>query len=279
MLATLAVALVAATTALYASTASAQSASDILKQPPFPPTDVSMFDTVEYPDGPAMVPASSGPTDEATLRGLLSNLLNDRFPSSPKTVNQALAVFDSQSAKTVVPDPRLRAALVALKGTTGEPAIAGVLGNFSAVRFGSTDPGAIAQVDAPPPGSDKPIITFNQRYQFEDFRLLAPVMVHEALHQDNNVTNKEELIANSIDTLVYGQFLLESPDLATSGTELARYQNTELMGRINTRDANGNLRLFSPLAPTSFRAATPIRYRTSPRRSSLSVTPPPATRS
>lgn len=127
----------------------------------------------------------------------------------------------------------------------GEPAINGVLTRFSQVRFGDTISGAVAQVDAPPPGSDKPIITFSTRYQYEDFKLLASTMAHEALHQDSIQSNKEELIAIAIDTLVYGQFVLETPSLATSGTELARLNNSEFMGRINTRDANGKLRLLT----------------------------------
>jgi hypothetical protein len=70
-------------------------------------------------------------------------------------------------------------------------------------------------------------------------------MAHEALHRDSSASNKEELVANSIDALVYGQFLLETPSLATSGTLLARDNNTNLMARINSRDASGKLRLFT----------------------------------
>ena len=70
--------------------ASAATPTDTLKQPPFEPTDISLFDTVEYPDGPAMVPASSGPNDEATLRGLLlRDLLNERFGAGSTKVKQA----------------------------------------------------------------------------------------------------------------------------------------------------------------------------------------------
>src|SRR5215207_2695173 len=178
--------------------AEAATAQDTLKQPPFAPTDTSLLDPAVYSDAPLTVPASTGPTEEATLKGLLSDLLTLRFPNSPKTVNQGLAKFDSQSTKAIVSDPRLRAALVSLKATAGEPAINGVLTKFSQVRFGDTTQGAVAQVDAPPPGSDKPIITFSQRYEFEDFRLLASPTAHEALHQDSIQSTKEELIANSI---------------------------------------------------------------------------------
>jgi hypothetical protein len=57
----------------------------------------------------------------------------------------------------------------------------------------------------------------------------------------------EYLAANSMEVLVCGQFLLESPTLATSGTELSRINDTDVMARINTRDANGNLRLFTSM--------------------------------
>lgn len=224
--------------------AEAQTATDTLKQPPFEPTDTSLFLPEVYSDAPPTQPASSGPTDEATLRQKLSDLLNQRFPGSPKTVNQALAIFDSQSTKAIVPDPRLRAALVALKGTAGEAAIAGTLdGTYNTVRFGVPCCDAIAQVI---PQTDGTLhIVFNEKYEFEDFRLMASVMAHEALHQDPTVSNKEELTAYAIEFLVYGQFLLENPDLATLGTELARSNNTGLMARLNSRDAEGKLRLLT----------------------------------
>jgi hypothetical protein len=43
---------------------------------------------------------------------------------------------------------------------------------------------------------------------------------------------------------VYGQLLLENPGLATSATELTESVNTQLLARLNTCDANGNLRLL-----------------------------------
>jgi hypothetical protein len=38
---------------------------------------------------------------------------------------------------------------------------------------------------------------------------------------------------------------METPSLTTFGTELARIENTQLMARLNTRDASGELRLVS----------------------------------
>ncbi len=39
--------------------ASAATATDTLKKPPFAPTDVGLLETAAYPEGPPMVPASS----------------------------------------------------------------------------------------------------------------------------------------------------------------------------------------------------------------------------
>jgi hypothetical protein len=146
-----------------------------------------------------------------------------------------------------VPDPRLRAALLALKGTACEPAIAGTLdGTYSTVVFGPLNDapgGTVARVQDAGDGTLQ--IVFNQMFQYEDFRLLTPVFAHEPPHHDLTVSNKEELIANSIEALDPGEFLLENPGLATSGTELAQSVNTQVMARLNTRDADGNLRLFT----------------------------------
>jgi hypothetical protein len=225
--------------------AATPSATVLLRQPPFPPTDVSLFIPQVYSEAPPLVPAGQTANDEATLRTQLRALLVKRFGSGSAQVSQGLAKFDAASTKEIVPHPRLRAALVALKGTAGEPAINGTLnGTYSKVFFGEPPAGdANAQVVFP--DGQKPQIIFNNQFRYEDFRLLASTAAHEPLHRDPTAPNKEELIANAIDSLVYGQFLLESPSVATSGTELARSKNTELMARLNTRDANGNLRLFT----------------------------------
>jgi hypothetical protein len=70
-------------------------------------------------------------------------------------------------------------------------------------------------------------------------------MAHTVLHRDLKGGTKEGAIIASIQSLVYAQYLLETPSLATSGTALARDANTELLARINSRDANGKLRLFT----------------------------------
>jgi hypothetical protein len=220
-----------------------QQATLILQRPPFAATDNEMFTPQAYGGSP-LVPAEDAPTDEQSLKNQLKSLLERRFGLGNSRVNETLAIFDASEAKAIVPDPRLRAALVALNGTAEEPAIAGALdGTYSAVRFADI-PGTGKARAVFPKGDGQGEIQFNNKYQYEDFRLLASTMAHETFSGDPDNSEKEELVAESIDTLVYAKFLLESPELAHSGTELARRSNTELMARINTRDQNANLRLF-----------------------------------
>jgi hypothetical protein len=70
-------------------------------------------------------------------------------------------------------------------------------------------------------------------------------LAHEVLHEDIPDSNKEELTNTSIETAVYGQLINEDPGLARAGTELARRFNTRLMALINSRDAQGDIRLLS----------------------------------
>jgi hypothetical protein len=231
----------------FAGVASA-TALDTLKQPPFPPTDVSLFDPGVYSSAPPMVPAAQNPSGETAMRNQLKGVLEKRFGVGSTQVSEGLATYDSASTKSIVPSARLRATLVSLKGTVGEPAINGALdGTYGNIYFGTPRPCGCDPVEQVflPSGSTELEIVFNEKYKYENFRILAPDMAHAVLHRDLLGGKKEGAVLASIQSLVYAQFLLETPSLATSGTALARDANTELMARINSRDATGKLRLFT----------------------------------
>ncbi|MET0981433.1 MAG: hypothetical protein ABWY02_04990 [Telluria sp.] len=179
----------------------------------------------------------------------MANTFAQRFGNNQTRIQQGLAVFDDPKIVKYVADPRLRAAIAILKGTAGEAAIAAIRnGNFARVIFGPLETGGSANAIAVSrlvPGDPRQTIIFNERYRYEDVRLLAEVMAHEVLHVGNLVSNKEELIANTVDALVYAQLLLEDPGIARSGTELARRLNTKLMALINSRDASGRIRILT----------------------------------
>lgn len=216
----------------------------ILRQPPFPPTDVSLLTPQAYASGPPMQPAGPYSFTEASLKAKLAFQFAKRFNGNVRKVKAGLAVYNDAKIKAIVPDPRLRMGLALLKGTAGEAAIGAIKnGVYKAVRFGATPGTSAAYVDLFP-GDTKPTIVFRDRYQYESPMLFASIWAHEVLHQDPAVFNKEELINSSLEALIHGQILLEDLSIARSGTELTRRRNTQLMGRLNSRDTIGSLRLL-----------------------------------
>ncbi|MEM4782632.1 MAG: hypothetical protein QXG03_13865 [Halalkalicoccus sp.] len=216
----------------------------VLRKPPFPPADADLFAREIYERSGPMRPAAWRPTVEPQIRGRLRALLDRRFREDPDRVRSAMAVYDDADLVETIPDPRLRAGAVAMAGTVAQPAFEAVRdGALERVRFEAFEPGddAIA-VARHPHGRDH--VGINDRYRFEDFRLFTPTVFHEVLHEDGENSPTEELIIHSLDSLLRGQLFLETPDLAIVGTELARWANTVVMARINSRDERGDLRLF-----------------------------------
>ncbi|MEU4681480.1 hypothetical protein [Micromonospora sp. NPDC023737] len=210
-------------------------AERLLAQPPFPPTNVNLFTPQTYPQASPMVPAPPRQITETQLRVELVKALLPRAHRDPGVVVRGLLVFDDPKIRKIIPDPNLRAALASLVGGPSEVSVETIRsGLYAEVLFADLDPSAIAEVR--PPG---PRILFNERYRYEDFRLLGVAMAHETLHQDPNISPKEELIAYALHSGYYGQVLLENPTLAASRTELTRRTNTQLLALVNTRDAKG----------------------------------------
>ncbi|MFL1596244.1 hypothetical protein NQ854_25470 [Rhodococcus ruber] len=197
-----------------------------------------------------MVPATGPVPGDAQLTAQLVDTLTRRCPDR---VAEGVALFTTdRQLREDIPDLNLRAGAAALLCTFGEPAVEALHSGslFERVRFGTTpNPNAIAQVLPAAPGDSLPTIVFNERYRFEDFRALSSVLFHETLHQDSQLDAKEELIATAVQVLVYGQHVLANPEVATSGTELARRLNTGLMARINSGPGE-RLGLFTANGPS-----------------------------
>lgn len=227
-------------------------AREFLKKPAFRPTDVNLFNPSIYSDASPMELPPVTEADEDEIKANLLETLTKRFKGDADKAKKAMEVFDNKDLKKIMPDPKLRAALVNLRGTTGRSAIDVITnGTYPSVHFAEIDPvkadpnRTIAYVVVPR-GKFKQEVHFNTRYQGEDFRLLSETMAHEALHQDRLGHDAEELVNAAMDTTVYAQQLLENPELAHLDTELARRSNTKLLPRINGRDEEGNPRLFMP---------------------------------
>jgi hypothetical protein len=211
-----------------------QLANFLLALPQRKPCDVSLFTSKFangaagfYPEGTAMVPAPGPPPDEATVREQLVSFLEG---SSSKAA--ALALFDRADVKSKLVHPTLRAALASLHGTVAEPVIDYFLSrSYAALRFG-TLPSATAVAASTGSGQ---VISFNGRYEGEHFALLSGVFAHEILHHDFARSGNEEAVLTALTTVVHMQLQSRHPELATSGTELARQLNTFVLLLANSR--------------------------------------------
>jgi hypothetical protein len=239
---------------LLAATASAapgcRGASDCLMDRPFAPLDPALFvqklihtGRPVYPSTPPLVPAQGTPPTEAQALALLQEYLRKQYPTNPPARAAAVALFNNAIARRKIPEPSLRAAFAALKGTLAESSIGFLLhaktpGGFEkvkSVRFDVTlyfrDFGvARAFID----GNEQQYYLFNRRYIAENPFLFTQVIAHETLHQDILVTGLEEVVAHTLNIMVYLQQLRWYPEMAQSKTELSRRFNTNALALLNT---------------------------------------------
>ncbi len=242
------------------ATASAPTARQILRGPPFIPTNTALFMPVAYADAPPLAVPESGPEREEELYFLLETQLRARLGDGA-AVTQALTGFAAPATRAKIPSPLLRAALYGLTGTIAEPAIGGILETYARVRF-TRFPAAFATIIARSrltPHASAREVEVNQRFRHEDWRFLAAsVMTHEALHHEGSVEkdddgdNKEELIAKCCETLCYAQLLLEQPAISRRGSYLGRRLNTRILALLNSRFADGRIRILGATAPSIF---------------------------
>lgn len=225
-----------------------------LAQRNWAPTDLSYFTKDTYSSAPNPTTASTEPSS-GTVRNNLDSFLSTKVSQGLITADQrltALAIFDDANNTPYVPSPNLRAAIAALVGTVGEPAIASYLGksNTTGNRYTSItfDP----TISASAPISETKLSTTSQRlslkirptYAGEDFRALSAILAHESLHQDLPGSQNgdgtppnsqdEEIIANTVQGVVYIQHALASGGFVANGTALVNKINEQVMALLNS---------------------------------------------
>src|SRR5262249_47583570 len=204
---------------------------------PFAPGDRDLFFSFQRPDWADVAPIhyaeGPGPTEQET-KEQLRTFLKRRFPCSPRRVLDGLAVYTDPMARQKIPDPTLRAALAALTGTIGEPAIDYLLyeGPVATIHFGVV---MFSGEGLPQrwPGTPYRLtdgtmaMVVDGRFRFNPFGTLSALMFHEALHVERaepgnedgtklrGVGLPEEATALALESLVYMQMLLTDPTLAT----------------------------------------------------------------
>ncbi len=236
-------------------------ASEILAtERPFAPTNRDLFHSFTHPDwedvAPIVFPEGPALSDEET-RDALRVFLERRFPCDPQRVDDGLEVYGDPLARQKFPEPTLRAALAALTGTLGEPAIPFllrtvpiVLVHFNVyVLSGEGLPGRVAGAYSLADGTAE--IVFDRRYRFLPFGTLSALLFHEALHtgvDDDEAGLPEEAVATALEALVYMEMLLTDPSLAALPDEMTRYNNNQqAVARLNSGPPGSHrLTLFVP---------------------------------
>ncbi len=250
---------------LPAETPEDQAAREILQQPPFAPTDVNLFNPSSYPEASPTEPAPLVPQTDENFKVAIEEVLNKRFQGDTQKVQEGLALFDDPILKAKISPSRLRAAVAIMKGTACESAI----DYFKSDAFGGMkfkvhgDPETNIASMVLPEDQNKLELWVNPRYIGEDFRLLPFFLAFEATNQDlDNLdkVNAEPLIAFAAASLEYLKLLTLYPELAQSNTELTRMANTMALNRYNTRDEQGNLRLFTYTDNTKPGSVEPYRH-------------------
>ena len=194
------------------------------------------------------------PTEPSTntVTTQLTAYLNAEISAGFITSDQktaALATYNDATITSEIPAPNMRAALASLTGTIANGAIAqfttsaNVTGKaFTVVDF-STEVSTAAEI-AETTGNvtTKRIRTlFKTSFKGESFLTLAPFLAHEALHQDLVGADPtlpdaipEEEFANSVETYVWAQELVNSPAVAAAHTELSTHLNADLLAMLNS---------------------------------------------
>jgi hypothetical protein len=233
-------------------------ASELLAtERPFALADRDLFFTLERADwsdvAPIHDPKGPGLSEQETkqqLRGLLER----RFPCSPSRVLDGLAVYTNSIARQKIPDPTLRAALAALTGTLGEPAIDYLLYQVpvATIHFGvviypgeSFPQGTPATAFSVPSGMME--IVFDGHFRHNPFGTFSALLFHEALHIEFAASGKqakakpdgvglpEEATAVALESLVYIQMILTDPTLALLPDALTRtVSNRMALVRLNS---------------------------------------------
>jgi hypothetical protein len=245
---------------------SEEEASRILaEERPFEPVNRDLFFTYDNPDWADVAPLeeSDGPAlDENETRAALRAFLERRFPCAPDRVQEGMNVFGNPIARQKVPDPTLRAALAALTGTIGEPAIEFVLYEtpVDLISFGvyvDLDTGLQDRIAGTYQSLDGTrSVVIDRVHRFLPFGAFSPLLVHEALHTGvgyENAGYPEETIAIAIEALVYMEMLLTDPSLAGLPDELTRSSNNRAaLARLNSGPAGSDrLTLFVPGSTTN----------------------------
>jgi hypothetical protein len=208
----------------------------------FRPTDINLFNRTAYPTATlAPVAPGQGPS-AAEARSQLDTFLGRKVSLGRITAaerSRVLGLYDAAATRAILPNPNLRAGLLALSGTAASGAIDTILtrNNQSGRPYASVDfdpsvvgPAAVAGARA----NGSRVIRVNLNLRGESFQALGALLAHEAMHQDDAHGRTEEVLAGAAQAFAWAENLLVDPTLALRNTLLVRDNNTLLLALLNS---------------------------------------------
>jgi hypothetical protein len=216
----------------------------------FPPGGLAPADLTAWNPGPD--PATTE-VDDAQARAEVTTIMRRRFRNDDPdhAVDDALSLYASVRLRVLTDDdPALRAALVELKGTIGEPALQFVLASPILVhlRFGAPPiPGFEAGSVSNGVSVD---LVVDEKDRGEHPALLTPIIFHELLQQSGRALYYQVLVVDLLQDRVLLEQLRDDPEALVPTTDLSRDARWAALGQLDTRVGSDM---------TGFRSDIPIR--------------------
>jgi hypothetical protein len=234
----------------------------------FKPTNINLFTKDAFPNASvAPVPAAGNYTEQQATREL-TDLYNKAVAAkkmTPTERTQRLQQFNSPQAKAIMPDPKLRAGLFSLAGTSASAAIDSVLTSnnqsgkpYASINYDPATPQGFMGATADTQGNR--IIKVSNSYKGEPIEAIGAIFAHEVMHQDNVNGQQEEVLAQTARAMVWSEQLLLTPSLATRNTEAVRGNNTFSLSLLNSGN-NSYPKVGITSAPQIQTGANPVKSK------------------
>ncbi|MEM8873032.1 MAG: hypothetical protein AAGD32_02130 [Planctomycetota bacterium] len=206
---------------------------------PFVPYDFTFFNKDFFDASPDPITRPVlGPNE---LRADLASFLADRGLEQ-SVIDQAVAQFDDSTVQTRVPDATLRAGLLSLYGTDGEPAIDAILGTlnptgqpYTILGYDTTLPPEVRRAESKLENGRLRLI-FKQELADEHYASLGALIAHEVMHNDVGIVQNEEIVAHLVEASVWADHIQTRPAIARYGTPNVTEQNGRLVALLNSGD-------------------------------------------
>lgn len=234
----------------------------------FKPSNINLFTKDAFPNATTAPNAPVTSYTETTMKNDLQAFLQKKKNAGKITSSQmtdAMNKFSAASTKAIVPDPKVRAALFSLVGTSESGAIDAILTSsnqsgkpFKNVDFNSAVTGSYASSTGNPDGTRS--LKLSPSIKGESFQAIGSIIAHEALHQDNVNGQNEEVLADTARTTAWAENLLIDPSLANKNTLLVRDNNTLLLAMLNSGN-NGYPKVGITSTPQMQTGATAVKSK------------------